>query len=83
MSIKHAKVVVLLLLVHLGTRSTVKLLNIFTSEFFRNYSCKMMGGAVNRNTPRSPPVCSMFNETAQKLKFFMFFPGVTITTSVT
>ena len=38
--------------------------------------------AVNRNTPHSPPVCSMFNKIAQYLKFFMFFPGVTITTSV-
>ena len=38
-------------------------------------------GAVNRNTPHSPPVCSMFNEIAQYLKFFRFFHGVTRMTS--
>ena len=43
----------------------------------QNYS-----GAVNPNTPLSPPVCSMFNEIAQYLKFFMFFLGVTIMMSV-
>ena len=39
-----------------------------------------MSGAVNPNTPHSPPVCSMFNEIAQFLKLFMFFPSVTIMT---
>ena len=29
-------------------------------------------GAVNRNTPHSPPVSSMFKEIAQYLKFFRF-----------
>ena len=33
-----------------------------------------MSGAVNSNTPHSPPVCIMFNEIAQYLKFFMFSP---------
>ena len=32
--------------------------------------------AVNPNIPYSPPVCSMFNEITQYLKFFMFFPDV-------
>ena len=40
-----------------------------------------MSGAVNPNTSYSPPVCTMFNEVAQYLKFFMFFLGVTIMTS--
>ena len=31
-----------------------------------------MSGAVNPNTPHSPPVCTMFNEIVQCLKFFMF-----------
>ena len=31
-----------------------------------------ISGAVNCNTPHSPPVCGMFNEMAQYLKFFMF-----------
>ena len=39
-----------------------------------------MSGAVNSNAPHSPLVCSMFNEIAQYLKFFMFLPGVTIMT---
>ena len=43
----------------------------------QNYS-----GAVNPKTSHSPPVCSMFNEIAQYLTFFMFFPGVTIMMSV-
>ena len=47
-------------------------------EFFLEIK---MSGAVNPNTPRSPPVCTMFNEIAQYLKFFMFFPDVTIMTS--
>ena len=55
---------------------------IFTSEFFSDYFMQNDSGAVNRNTPHSPPVCSMFLEMAQCLKFFMFFPGVTIMTSV-
>ena len=38
----------------------------------QNYS-----GAGIPNTPHSPPVGSMFNEIAQNLKFFIFFPGVT------
>ena len=55
-----------------------------TSEFFRDCSCKsgpVDSGAVNRNTPHSPPVCSMFNEIAQNLKFLMFFSSLTIMTS--
>ena len=67
-----------------STRSTVQFLNIFTSEFFRDYWCKsgaVDSGAVNRNTPHRPPVCSMFNEVTQRLKFLMFFPSVTIMTS--
>ena len=40
-----------------------------------------MSGTVNPNTLHSPPACSMFNEIAQCLKFFMFFSGVTIMTS--
>ena len=40
-----------------------------------------MSGAVNLNILHSSPVCTMFNEIAQYLKFFMFFPGVTIMTS--
>ena len=40
-----------------------------------------MSGAVNPNTPHSPPVGTMFHEIAQYSKFFMFFPGVTIMTS--
>ena len=47
----------------------------------RNFLAIKMSGAVNPNTPHSPPVCAMFNEIAQYLKFFMFFPGVTIMTS--
>ena len=38
-----------------------------------NYS-----GAVNYNTPHKPPVCSMFDEIAQYLETFIFFPGATI-----
>ena len=40
-----------------------------------------MSGAVNLNILHSSPVCTMFNEIAQYLKFFMFFLGVTIMTS--
>ena len=40
-----------------------------------------MSGAVNLNILHSSPVCTMFNEIAQYLKFFMIFPGVTIRTS--
>ena len=36
-----------------------------------------MSAAVKSNTQHSPPVCSMFNERAQNLKFFMYFPDVT------
>ena len=39
-----------------------------------------MSSAVNPNTLHSPPVCNMFDERAQYLKLFMFFPGVTIMT---
>ena len=56
-------------------------INIFTLEFFRDYSCKsgaVDSGAVNRNTPYSPRVCSMFNQIAQNVKFFMFFLSVKI-----
>ena len=45
------------------------------------YNCS---GAVNPNTPHSPPTCSTFNEIAQYLRFFMFFPNaisVTIKTT--
>ena len=41
-----------------------------------------MSGAVNPNTSRTPPVCTMFNEIAQYLKFVMLIPGVTIMMSV-
>ena len=41
-----------------------------------------MGGAVNLNTPHSPPVRTMFNEIAPYLKFFMFFHNITIMASV-
>ena len=40
-----------------------------------------MSGAVNPNTLHSSPVCTMFNEIAQYLKFFKFFLGVAIMTS--
>ena len=83
MSIKHTKVVALLLLVQLGHTKHCSFLNIFTSEIFRDYSCKsgaVVSGTVNRNTPHSIPVCSMFNEMAQNLNFFMFFPSITIMT---
>ena len=33
-----------------------------------------MSGAVNPNTPHSPPVCTMFKEIAQYLEFFHVFP---------
>ena len=69
MSIKHPKVTVLMLLVHLGTQSFVQCINIFTLEFL----VIKVSGAVNPNTPHSPPVCTMFNETAQYLKFFHVF----------
>ena len=39
-----------------------------------------MSGAVNPNTLHNPPVCNMFDERAQYLKLFMFFPVVTIMT---
>ena len=75
MSIKHPKVVVLLLLEQLGHTK-------HCSIFKYTLLTKNDSGAVNRNTSDSPPVCSMFNEIAQYLEFFMFFPGVTIATSV-
>ena len=37
-----------------------------------------MSGAVNSSAPYSPPVCDMFNEIVQNLKFFMSFTGVTV-----
>ena len=49
--------------------------------FLWNFLETEMSGAVNPNTPHSPPVCIMFNEIAQYLKFFIFFPSVTIMTS--
>ena len=48
---------------------------------FWNFLEIKMSGAVNPNTPHSPPACSMFNEIAQCLKLFMFFSGVAIMTS--
>ena len=42
----------------------------------------VISGAVNPSTAHSPPVCSMFNEIVQYLKFFMFWPGVKIMTSL-
>ena len=75
MSIKHPKITVLSW--SWGTQSTVHCINIFILEFLEI----KMSGAVNPNTSHSPPVCTMFNEKAQYLKFFMLFPGVTIMTS--
>ena len=40
-----------------------------------------MSSAVTSNTLHSSPVCTMFNDIAQYLKLFMFFPGITIMTS--
>ena len=48
---------------------------------FWNFLEIKMSGAVNPNTPHSPPAFSMFNEIAQCLKLFMFFSGVAIMTS--
>ena len=78
MSIKHPKVTVLLLLVQMGHTRHCSMYKYIYFEFFLEIK---MSGAVNPNTPRSPPVCTMFNEIAQYLKFFMFFPDVTIMTS--
>ena len=41
-----------------------------------------MSRAVNHNTSYSSPVRSMFNDIAQYLKIFKFFPSVTIMASV-
>ena len=41
-----------------------------------------VSGAAKRNTPHSPPACSMFKKIAEYLNFFMFFPSIKITASV-
>ena len=82
MSIKHPKVVVLLLLEQLGHTKHCSIFKYIYFGIFYRLLTQNDSGAVNRNTSDSPPVCSMFNEIAQYLKFFMFFPGVTIATSV-
>ena len=42
----------------------------------RNFFAIKMSSVVNPNTPHSAPVCTMFNEITQYLKFFVSSTGV-------
>ena len=71
MSIKHPKVTILLLLVELGHTKHCSMYKYIV----RNFLEIKMNGAVNPNTPYSPPVCSIVNEIAKYLKFSCFSPA--------
>ena len=81
MSIKHLTINVSLLLMQLGNTKHFSMYKCIYFGIFRRLLLLNYRGAVNPNTPYSPPVCSMFHKIVQYLKFLIFFPGVTIMTS--